>query len=119
MHQGIAWSFAVLLEVLIPSLARHVKVGIQFAFYAICWLLFEVSNPCQDPKAVVSELFDVEYVRINESQHVQVSCFDNAQYALLSTPSCLLKELERTVEKFSEILENNLDRSGGLQPGLA
>jgi len=48
-----------------------------------------------DPKAVVSELFDVEYVRINESQHVQ--------------------ELERTVEKFSEILENNLDRSGKAQ----
>ena len=67
---------------------------------------------------MVSELFDVEYVRINESQHVQVS-FDNAQYALLSTPSCLLKELERTVEKFSENLENNLDRSGGMQPGLA
>lgn len=26
----------------------------------------------EDPKAVVSELFDVEYVRINESHHVQV-----------------------------------------------
>ncbi|CAK9061040.1 unnamed protein product [Durusdinium trenchii] len=49
----------------------------------------------EDPKAVVSELFDVEYVRINESHHVQ--------------------ELERTVEKFSEILENNLDSTGRAQ----
>ncbi|CAJ1364200.1 unnamed protein product [Effrenium voratum] len=49
----------------------------------------------RDPKSVVSELFDVEYVRINEPQHVQ--------------------ELEKTVERFSEILENNLDRSGRAQ----
>ncbi|CAE7948434.1 dnajc21 [Symbiodinium sp. KB8] len=48
-----------------------------------------------DLKAVVSELFDVEYLKINDSQLVQ--------------------EVERLVEKFSEILENNADKSGRAQ----
>lgn len=40
----------ILLEVLIPSLARHVKVGIQFAIYAICWLLLKFPIPARTPK---------------------------------------------------------------------
>ena len=38
------------------------------------WVLRRVRHgkETQDPKSVVSELFDVEYVRINEPQHVQV-----------------------------------------------
>ncbi|CAK9062307.1 unnamed protein product [Durusdinium trenchii] len=70
----------------------HVKEAIRIVLHCLVVCRTIGGADSIDPKAVVSELFDVEYVRINESHHVQ--------------------ELERTVEKFSEILENNLDRSG-------
>ena len=73
---------------------------------------FVADRLSEDLKAVVSELFDVEYLKINDSQLVQAAA------ALLLTSSCNTrlhfhrKEVERLVEKFSEILENNADKSG-------
>ena len=69
----------------------------------------------EDLKAVVSELFDVEYLKINDSQLVQAVCCRLMHIFstwFLEVSWLLGKEVERLVEKFSEILENNSDKSG-------
>lgn len=57
----------------------HVKEAIRIILHCLVVCRTIGGADSIDPKAVVSELFDVEYVRINESQHVQVPIHcDNA-----------------------------------------
>ncbi|CAE7504038.1 ATG101, partial [Symbiodinium pilosum] len=73
----------------------HVKEAIRIIMHCLVICRSLGGSQPVDLKAVVSELFDVEYLKMNDSQ--------------------LLQEVERLVEKFSEILENNSDKSGRAQ----
>eukprot|EP00930_Biecheleria_cincta_P066773 TRINITY_DN53030_c0_g1_i1.p1 TRINITY_DN53030_c0_g1~~TRINITY_DN53030_c0_g1_i1.p1 ORF type:complete len:258 (+),score=43.96 TRINITY_DN53030_c0_g1_i1:107-775(+) len=73
----------------------HVKESVRIILHSLVVCRSIGGHQPIDPKAVTSELFDIDYMRTDEADFAQ--------------------DLEQTVEQFSGIFENNLSRAGRAQ----
>ena len=112
---GIAWWFVAPLVVLTLLSARHVFHTVaQKRFCLMYFWLFQLLTLSVGPQ---SRCLRALWCRVRANQWIS-TCTGHQQVpsnAPVVAQVAWFEELERTVEKFSEILENNLDRSGRFQ----